>query len=103
MNVFNNPYARSLAARRFSASGVWSELGGVDVVVAVRVSGSDEEGLLEGVESWRVIEFVVVCLLRTGEWVEGIEVGEEPMDVTLVSGAGDGFETEVLREGVEEM
>lgn len=71
--------------------------------MAMSVSGSEDAGLLGGRESWRVIEFVVVCLLRTGEWVEGIEVGEEPMDVTFVSGAGLGFETEVLREGVEDM
>lgn len=83
---------------------MWSELGGVNVVVAIRVSGSDGEGLVEGRESWRVIEFVVVWRERAGVWVDGIEVGEEPMDVTLVSGAGDEFEPSGgFREGVEEM
>lgn len=72
--------------------------------MAVRVAESDGEGLsIEGMESWRVIECAVVCLLRMGLWVEGIEVGEEPMDVTLVRGIGLGFEFMGVREGVDEM
>lgn len=48
-----------------------------------------------------MMEFVVVCLESTGEWVEGFEVGVESMEVILVNGAG--CEPTGLSEGVEEM